>query len=117
MEEEKSVEELLEEEIRSSLGDVSNLPLNSKEASLAVEKLEKLYKLRAVDESEKRSKKEERRKMILQAVSIGSGFIISVSTMIWKGHWLKNGFKFEETGSMTSKGTNGLFSNITKFKD
>ena len=115
---------LLEDTIESIIQDLSTLQIGSKERTAAIEDLTKLYKLKIeetkteLEQEEKferrimdstqavEQKKDRRIKYILEAVGIGA-------PLVFYGIWMHKGFKFEETGSITSPVFKGL---INRFR-
>ena len=116
--------ELLSEEIKTAILELSSLELGSKEKAMAVDDLVKMYRLK-IDESkldlEFESKKneealkneqgqEETKHRYLKIGIEAAGIILPLA---FYAAWMNKGFKFEETGAFTSTTFRGLFS---KFK-
>jgi hypothetical protein len=127
----KEMKDLLEEEIKSMIQNLSSLPSGSKEKSTAIDDLVKLYKLRIeetknewdfkekyyVHESDKQFKKtqfEEQVKDRYFRLGVEAAGIIL--PLIFYGIWMRKGFKFEETGTFTSTTFRGLFNRFKPTK-
>jgi hypothetical protein len=125
------MKDLLEEEIKSMIQNLSSLPSGSKEKSTAIDDLVKLYKLRIeetknewdfkekyyVHESDKQFKKiqfEEQVKDRYFRLGVEAAGIIL--PLIFYGIWMRKGFKFEETGTFTSTTFRGLFNRFKPTK-
>lgn len=107
------IRDLLEEEIKTELEDLSSLTTGSKEKSIAIEDLEKLYKLRIedikaeMDHNEKSEQlKEDVKNRYLRIGLEAAGIVLP---LVFYSTWMKKGFKFEETGTFTSTTFRGLF--------
>lgn len=127
----EEIRELLGEEIKTEIRNLSTLELGSKEKSTAIEDLAKLYKLRIEetknewDFSEKydaregdiQLKKDQLEEQVkdryfrfgLEAASI-------ILPLIFYATWMKRGFRFEETGTYTSTTFRGLFNRFKPTK-
>lgn len=131
----EELKELLEGEIKSEIENLQSLTLGSKEHVEAVESLSKLYKLN-IDEVklegefaeiyektciEKEKMKDEREQKEIQLkeqnkdrwIKFGVDIAQIGLPLLFYGIWMKQGFKFEETGTFTSNTFRGL---INKFK-
>ena len=113
----KTVREMLNEEIAKQIEAISLLPDGSKEQAIAVDNLTKLYKLKIEedkfisDDNErydarmqnaalKKSQMDESKKD--RYIKIGGDIVIPVATLMFYGIWMNKGFKFEESGSISS---------------
>lgn len=133
--EEKNIEELLSEEIAAEIQALSDLDSGSKEKSTAIDDLTKLYKLRIeenksiwdadekynrrVMEDEANARDDEvKRTQIAEQVKdryfrVGIAAAELMIPLMFYGIWMKKGFKFEETGTITSSTFKGL---INRFR-
>ena len=133
--EEKNIDELLSEEIAAQIKALSDLQSGTKEKSTAIDDLTKLYKLRIeenksewdadekydrrVMEGEANTKDDEMKQRQLEEQVKERYFRVGVAAaelmvpLIFYGIWMRKGFKFEETGTYTSKTFTGL---INRFK-
>lgn len=116
--------ELLGEEIKSEIEDLSSLEQGSEEHTKAVESLAKLYKLR-IEETKNAKEAELKEQQIEDDAEIrGSELVEEVKNrylrlgmeaagiilpLLFYGSWMKKGFRFEETGTFTSTTFRGLF--------
>lgn len=131
----KSIDELLGEEIAAEIEAISELKSGSEEKSTAIDDLAKLYKLRIEenksvwDADEKYNRRvmeqnantqddEIKRQQINENVKdryfrlaiAGAELLIP---LMFYGIWMRKGFKFEETGTYTSTTFKGL---INRFR-
>lgn len=135
---ENSIKELLNEEIAEEIQALSTLEAGSKEISIAIEDLTKLYKLRIeenkseweADEKYNRRVMEDEantRDYELKQIQIAEQvkdryFRLGIAAaelmipLIFYGIWMKKGFKFEETGTYTSTTFRGLFNRFRPTK-
>lgn len=133
--EERNIEELLSEEIAAEIQALSGLNSGSKEKSTAIDDLTKLYKLRIEenksiwDADEKYNRRvmedevnarddEVKRTQIAEQVKdryfrVGIAAAELMIPLMFYGIWMKKGFKFEETGTITSSTFKGL---INRFR-
>lgn len=123
--------ELLGEEIKSQIENLSSLEAGSKEQSEAVDNLTKLYRLR-IDENKNNweyGEKFDRREMENQQheeqlaeqikdryLRFGMDIAGLILPLIFYASWMKKGFRFEETGTFTSATFRGLFSRFRPTK-
>lgn len=136
--EEKNIEELLSEEIAAEIQALSGLDSGSKEKSTAIDDLTKLYKLRIEenksiwDADEKYNRRvmedevnarddEVKRTQIAEQVKdryfrVGIAAAELMIPLMFYGIWMKKGFKFEETGTITSSTFKGLISRFRPTK-
>lgn len=132
---EPNIKDLLNEEIAAEIQDLSLLNAGSKEKSSAIEGLAKLYKLRIeenknewdadekydrrVMEGEANTQDEKMKQRQLEEQVKERYFRVGVAAaelmvpLIFYGIWMRKGFKFEETGTYTSKTFTGL---INRFR-
>lgn len=132
---EPNIKDLLNEEIATEIQNLSELKAGSDEKSSAIDDLAKLYKLRIeenksewdadekygrrVMEGEANTKDDElKQKQIEEQVKeryfrVGVAAAELMVPLIFYGIWMRKGFKFEETGTYTSKTFTGL---INRFK-
>ena len=133
--EEKSIDELLNEEIADEIKALSELEAGSNEKSAAIEDLTKLYKLRIeenksswdaddkynrriMDEKSNDKDDEIKQKQLEEQVKdryfkVGIAAAELMIPLMFYGIWMNKGFKFEETGTITSSTFKGL---INRFK-
>lgn len=136
--EERNIEELLSEEIAAEIQALSGLNSGSKEKSTAIDDLTKLYKLRIeenksiwdadekynrrVMENEANARDDEvKRTQIAEQVKdryfrVGIAAAELMIPLMFYGIWMKKGFKFEETGTITSSTFKGLISRFRPTK-
>ena len=101
----------LDDEIQDLLGNLSDLEADSEEYSKITKNLDTLYKLKLEEEknkSEFSNEKKQNKFRIIGYVLEGAGLLIPLA---FYGRWMKRGFKFEETGTYTSK----TFMNLQHF--
>lgn len=127
----EEIRNLLGEEIKTEIRDLSTLEPGSKEKSTAIEDLAKLYKLRIEetknewDFSEKYDTREgdiQLKKDQLEEQIKDRYFRLGVEAagiilpLIFYATWMKRGFRFEETGTYTSTTFRGLFNRFKPTK-
>lgn len=105
-----NVKEMLNEEIGNQISELAGLEAGTEEKSKAVDDLSKLYKLK-IEESKNATELQEKKKD--RIFSVVKDVALAGIPMIFYAHWMKKGFKFEETGTFTSTTFRGLFN---KFK-
>ena len=132
---EPSIKDLLNEEIATEIQNLSELKAGSDEKSSAIDDLAKLYKLRIVEnksdwdadekydrrvmEGEANTKDDELKQRQLEEQVKERYFRVGIAAaelmvpLIFYGIWMRKGFKFEETGTYTSKTFTGL---INRFR-
>ena len=101
----------LDDEIQDLLGNLSDLEADSEEYSKIAKNLDTLYKLKIEEEknkSEVEENKHQNKLRIIGYILEGAGIALP---LIFYGRWMKKGFKFEETGTYTSK----TFMNLQHF--
>ena len=122
---EPNIKDLLNEEIATEIQNLSELKAGSDEKSSAIDDLAKLYKLR-IEENKSEwdaDEKYDRRVMEGEANTkeqvkeryfrVGVAAAELMVPLIFYGIWMRKGFKFEETGTYTSKTCTGL---INRFR-
>lgn len=127
----KEIKELLEEEIKSEIENLSSLEAGSQQHSTAVESLAKLYKLKIEEDKSSMEcyEKEENRNMEIdlkrnqmdEAVKdryfrLGIAAAELVLPLVFYGIWMNRGFKFEKDGTYTSQTFRSLFSRFKPTK-
>lgn len=127
----KEIKELLEEEIKSEIENLSSLEFGSQEHATAVDSLTKLYKLkleedkssmeyldkienREIDQESKTAQMEESVKD--RYFRFGMAAAELVLPLMFYGIWMRRGFKFEQDGTFTSQTFRGLFSRFRPTK-
>ena len=132
---EPNIKDLLNEEIATEIQNLSELEAGSNEKSSAIDDLTKLYKLRIEEnksewdadekhdrramEGEANTKDDELKQRQLEEQVKERYFRVGVAAaelmvpLIFYGIWMRKGFKFEETGTYTSKTFTGL---INRFR-
>lgn len=115
--EKRNVEELLNEEIAEQIQALAYLEAGSKEKSDAIDDLVQLYKLR-IEENKGIMDTENKRNQITEQINdryfkVGIAAAELVLPLVFYGIWMKKGFKFEETGTITSSTFKGL---INRFR-
>lgn len=134
----EELKNLLVEEIKSEIQDLSSLSPGSKEKSTAIEDLAQLYKLK-IEESKldiERTEKIERRVMDTNIQNndatlkdfqmseqvkdryfrLGIAAAEIILPLVFYAAWMKRGFKFEEKGTYTSTTFRGLFNRFKPTK-
>lgn len=131
----KTIDELLNEEIADEIKALSELEAGSDEKSAAIEDLTKLYKLRIeenksswdaddkynrriMDEKSNDKDDEIKQKQLEEQVKdryfkVGIAAAELMIPLMFYGIWMNKGFKFEETGTITSSTFKGL---INRFR-
>lgn len=139
---EENIKILLEEEIRAEISDLSNLESGSKEKTVAIEDLVKLYRLKIEETKNELDFDEKRERRIMETdieiknrerdeqlkkeqladqvkeryFRIGIATAEIVLPLIFYASWMRRGFKFEETGTYTSTTFRGLFNRFKPTK-
>lgn len=121
----EKITEMMDEELKSRLKALSNLPSGSKEETEAIDNLAQLYKLRIeqakaemdlddkIDarDSEDRFKQEQIKERAKDRyINLGMTVAGIVLPLVFNWVWMRRGFKFEETGTYTSATFRNLFS-------
>lgn len=127
----EEIRNLLGEEIKAEIRDLSTLEPGSKEKSTAIEDLAKLYKLRIEEtnnewdfnekydarESDKQLKKDQLEEQVKDRYfRLGVEAAGIILPLIFYATWMKRGFRFEETGTYTSTTFRGLFNRFKPTK-
>lgn len=120
----EEIKELLEEEIKNEIGDLSNLQTGSEEKSKAIEDLARLYKLKIEETKNELDFNENvnsykhdyhfKKDQLAEQVKdryfrFGVEAAGIILPLIFYAAWMRRGFKFEETGTYTSTTFRGLF--------
>lgn len=127
----EEIRDLLGEEIKTEIRDLSTLEPGSKEKSTAIDDLAKLYRLRIEEtknewdfnekydtrESDNILKKDQLEEQIKDRYfRLGLEAAGIILPMIFYAAWMKRGFRFEETGTYTSTTFRGLFNRFKPTK-
>lgn len=134
----EEIRELLNEEIKSQIKDLSDMESGSKEKSEAIDDLCKLYRLHIEEtknEGELDEKQSQRfvddnhfddelylkKRQLKEDVKdrwcrVGTAAAELVLPLIFYGTWMRKGFKFEQEGTFTSTTFRGLFSKFRPTK-
>lgn len=127
----EEIKEMLGEEIKAGLSDLSSLETGSKEKSEAIDDLVKLYKLKIeeskaemdylkeIDEHERSD--QTKREQLLEQVKdryfkLGIAAAELVLPLMFYAAWMKRGFQFEKDGTYTSTTFRGLFNRFRPTK-
>jgi hypothetical protein len=127
----EEIRDLLGEEIKTEIRNLSTLEAGSKEKSTAIEDLAKLYRLR-IEETRNEwdfNEKYESRNSDIQLKKdqleeqvkdryfrLGVEAASIILPLIFYAAWMKMGFRFEETGTYTSTTFRGLFNRFKPTK-
>jgi len=127
----EEIKDLLGEEIKTEIRNLSTLEPGSKEKSTAIEDLAKLYKLRIEEtknewdfnekyesrDSDIQFKKDQLEEQVKDRYfRFGVEAAGIILPLIFYAIWMKRGFKFEETGTYTSTTFRGLFNRFKPTK-
>lgn len=127
----EEIKDLLDGEIKDGIQTLSELELGSKEMSIAIDDLSKLYRLRIEEtknendfseryysrKNEEQLKTEQLKEQIKDRYfRIGLDMTGIILPLIFYAVWMKKGFKFEETGTFTSNTFRGLFNRFKPTK-
>ncbi len=125
------IRDLLEEEIKTEIRDLSTLEAGSKEKSTAIEDLAKLYRLRIEEtrnewdfnekydsrDSDIQFKKDQIEEQVKDRYfRLGVEAASIILPLMFYTVWMKRGFRFEETGTYTSTTFRGLFNRFKPTK-
>ena len=125
------IRDLLEEEIKTEIRDLSTLEPGSKEKSTAIEDLAKLYKLRIEEtknewdfsekydtrESDNILKKDQLEEQVKDRYfRVGLAVAEIGIPLVFYAIWMDRGFKFEESGAYTSSTFRNLFNRFKPTK-
>lgn len=118
----EEIKKLLDEEIKHSIQDLSNLPIGS-DRTAAVDDLTKLYKLKLEEGKTRLNHEENIRKCTFENdlnrdqlkeqtkdryFKLGMDAAKLVLPLLFYAVWMRKGLKFEESGSFTSATFRGL---------
>jgi len=127
----EEIKEMLGEEIKAGLSDLSSLETGSKEKSEAIDDLVKLYKLRIeetkteldfekeIDEHERsdQAKREQLSEQVKDRYfKLGIAAAELVLPLMFYAVWMRRGFQFEKDGTYTSTTFRGLFNRFRPTK-
>lgn len=127
----EEIKEMLGEEIKAGLSDLSSLETGSKEKSEAIDDLVKLYKLKIeeskaemdyskeIDEHERsdQAKREQLSEQVKDRYfKLGIAAAELVLPLMFYAVWMKRGFQFEKDGTYTSTTFRGLFNRFRPTK-
>ena len=127
----EEIRDLLGEEIKTEIRNLSTLEAGSKEKSTAIEDLAKLYRLRIEEtrnewdfnekyesrDSDIQFKKDQLEEQVKDRYfRLGLEAAGIILPLIFYAAWMKRGFKFEETGTYTSTTFRGLFNRFKPTK-
>ena len=119
----EEIRDLLEEEIKTEIRNLSTLEAGSKEKSKAIEDLAKLYRLRIEETrndwefSDIQFKKDQLREQVKDRYfRLGVEAVSIILPLMFYATWMKRGFRFEETGTFTSTTFRGLFNRFKPTK-
>ena len=112
--------EMIEKEIINTLSEMKTMEPESTERDDAMKYISKLYSIlnserKCLVDSRKMDNDEDKNKFdtILSIGKLGIDLFGVVGPLVFYNSWMKKGFKFEETGMLTSQTFRGL---IGKFK-
>lgn len=127
----EEIRDLLGEEIKTEIRNLSTLEAGSKEKSTAIEDLAKLYRLRIEEtknewdfnekyesrDSDIQFKKDQLEEQVKDRYfRLGVEAASIILPLIFYAAWMKRGFRFEETGTYTSTTFRGLFNRFRPTK-
>lgn len=127
----EEIRDLLGEEIKTEIRNLSTLEAGSKEKSTAIEDLAKLYRLRIEEtrnewdfnekyesrDSDIQFKKDQLEEQVKDRYfRLGVEAASIILPLIFYAAWMKRGFRFEETGTYTSTTFRGLFNRFKPTK-
>jgi hypothetical protein len=127
----EEIRDLLGEVIKTEIRNLSTLDAGSKEKSIAIEDLAKLYRLRIEEtrnewdfnekyesrDSDIQFKKDQLEEQVKDRYfRFGVEAAGIILPLIFYAIWMKRGFKFEETGTYTSTTFRGLFNRFKPTK-
>lgn len=127
----EEIRNLLGEEIKTEIRNLSALEAGSKEKSTAIEDLAKLYRLRIEETrnewdfnekyksrySDTLFKKDQLKEQVKDRYfRLGVEAASIILPLIFYAAWMKRGFRFEETGTYTSTTFRGLFNRFKPTK-
>ena len=97
--------ELLEKEIESEISNLAHMQPGQEDHTEAVDNLTKLYKLKLEEDKLKEESKD-------RYFKFGADMAKVVMQLGFFGIWMQKGFRFEETGSITSSTFRNLIGNF-----
>lgn len=127
----EEIRDLLGEEIKTEIRNLSTLDTGSKEKSTAIEDLAKLYRLRIEEtrnewdfnekyesrDSDIQFKKDQLEEQVKDRYfRLGVEAASIILPLIFYAAWMKRGFRFEETGTYTSTTFRSLFNRFKPTK-
>jgi len=127
----EEMKDLLAEEIKEEIRNLSDLNPGSEEKSKAIDDVAKLYKLRIEEtkaewdfqakyESMERDDEMKKNQLVQEVRNryfrVGIDVAGVVLPLIFYAVWMQRGFKFEETGAYTSTTFRGLFNRFRPTK-
>jgi len=127
----EEIRDLLGEEIKTEIRNLSTLEAGSKEKSTAIEDLAKLYRLRIEEtrnewdfnekcesrDSDIQFKKDQLEEQVKDRYfRLGVEAASIILPLIFYAAWMKRGFRFEETGTYTSTTFRSLFNRFKPTK-
>lgn len=127
----EEIRDLLGEEIKTEIRNLSTLEAGSKEKSTAIEDLAKLYRLRIEEtrnewdfnekyesrDSDIQFKKDQLEEQVKDRyLRLGVEAASIILPLIFYAAWMERGFRFEETGTYTSTTFRGLFNRFKPTK-
>lgn len=107
------IRDLLGEEIKEEIQNLSTLEPGSKEKSMAIEDLTKLYRLRIEELNKKDQLNEQVKDRYFRLGVEVAGIVLP---LIFYAAWMRRGFEFEENGTFTSTTFRGLFNRFKPTK-
>ena len=102
-----TIKDLLDERIKTDIEGLFETEPGSEQKMNEVENLTKLYRLR-IDEGEAQ------KKAFVDIVKLASEFGLGVANIIVVCYWMRNTFKFEETGTITSAAGRSVLNKVLK---
>ena len=98
----------LDDEIQDLIDTLEDLEADGEGYAKATKNLDTLYRLKIEEEKAKSDIEENKNQSKFRVIGYvleGAGIVLP---LIFYGKWMKRGFKFEETGTFTSKTFTGL---------
>ena len=127
----EEIRDLLGEEIKTEIRNLSTLEPGSEEKSTAIDDLAKLYRLRIEEtrnewdfnekyesrDSDIQFKKDQLEEQVKDRYfRLGVEAVSIILPLMFYATWMKRGFRFEETGTYTSTTFRGLFNRFKPTK-
>lgn len=121
------IQKLLNEEIVRRLNELPEMQSGSKEIGVAIEDIERLFKMKVEGEEQDRETQsdlcDQHNKELENAgrakdrcIRFGLDVAGLILPLIFYGVWMRRGFKFEEEGTFTSTTFRGLFNRFKPTK-